>query len=108
MTNQMARIESKRITDWDGFHSVFADAMGFPKFYGRNIDAWIDCMTYFDDGMTRFTVPAGEMFRLEVADAADFQRRVPEIFSAFMEAAAFVNYRRVEQGEPAILALVLL
>ena len=55
-----------------------------------------------------FTVPAGELFQLEVADAADFQRRLPEIFSAFIEAAACVNGRRVEQGEPPILALVML
>ena len=108
MTLQAARVQTKSITDWDSFHSVFAETMGFPSFYGRNMDAWIDCMTGFDDGMTRFTVAPGELFHLEIADAADFQRRVPEIFQAFIECAAFVNSRRIERGEPPVLALILL
>src|SRR2546425_11889389 len=107
MTLQAARVQTKSITDWDSFHSVFAETMGFPSFYGRNMDAWIDCMTGFDDGMTRFTVAPGELFHLEIADAADFQRRVPEIFQAFIECAAFVNSRRIERGEPPGLAVIL-
>jgi RNAse (barnase) inhibitor barstar len=103
-----ARVQTKRITDWDSFHSEFAETMGFPEFYGRNMNAWIDCMTYFNDRMTRFTVPPGELFHLEVADTKDFAQRLPEIFQAFIECAAFVNWRRQEMGEPPILALVLL
>lgn len=72
------------------------------------MNAWIDCMTYFDDGMTRFTVPSGGLFLLEVADTKDFAERLPEIFKAFIECAAFVNWRRLEKGKPPILALVLL
>jgi len=48
-------IEGKRISDWNSFHDTFADTLGFPSFYGRNMDAWIDCMTCLDDpeaGMT--------------------------------------------------------
>jgi RNAse (barnase) inhibitor barstar len=108
MTVQAARIQAKFITDWQSFHSVFAETMGFPAFYGRNMNAWVDCMTGFDDGMTRFTFTPGELFHLEVEDAADFQRRLPEIFQVFIESVAFVNFRRVEQGEPPILALRLL
>ena len=108
MTFQTAKVQTMNITDWDSFHSVFAETMGFPEFYGRNMDAWIDCMTGFDDGMTRFAVPPGELFHLEVADTKDFARRVPEIFQAFIECAAFVNWRRVEQGERPVLSLILL
>jgi hypothetical protein len=108
MTIEIARVQTKRITDWDTFHSVFAETMGFPDFYGGNMNAWIDCMTGFDDCMTRFTVPPGEFFYLEVADAADFQCRLPEVFQAFIESAAFVNFRRVDQGQQPILALILL
>ena len=98
MPFQTARVQTKRITDWESFHSVFAETMGFPDFYGRNMNAWIDCMTYFDDNMTRFTVPPGELFHLEVADTKDFAQRLPEIFQAFIECAAFVNWRRQEVG----------
>jgi RNAse (barnase) inhibitor barstar len=111
MVIQRVRLESKRITDWDSFHSVFAETFGFPDFYGRNQNAWIDCMSYLDDadaGMTRFTVLPGELFHLEVSDTEDFQRRLPEIFQAFVDCASFVNRRRVDIGEPPILSLVLL
>ena len=108
MIAQTARVQTKNITDWESFHSVFAETMGFPAFYGRNMNAWIDCMTGFDDGMTRFTMVPGELFHLEVADTKDFAKRLPEIFQAFIESAAFVNWRRLEVGEPPILALVLL
>lgn len=111
MKSTGVRLQTRNITDWDSFHSACAETLGFPGFYGRNMDAWIDCLTSLDDagaGMTSVTVAPGELFHLEVADSADFQKRSPEIFQAFMECAAFVNWRRVEQGERPVLALVLI
>jgi hypothetical protein len=72
------------------------------------MNAWIDCMTFFDDGMTRFTVPSSELFHLEVADTKDFAQRLPEIFRELIECSAFVNWRRQEKGDPPKLALILL
>lgn len=111
MTSQAIRLQTKDITGWDTFHSVCAKTLGFPGFYGHSMDAWIDCMTYLDDAgaaMTSVTVDPGELFHLEVADTKDFALRLPEIWQAFIECAAFVNGRRVEQGERPVLALVLL
>jgi len=108
MTRQTARLQTKNITDWDSFHSVFAETMGFPTFYGRNMNAWIDCLTYFDDGITRFTIASGELFHLEVADTKDFSNRLPEIFQAFIEGVVIVNRRHLEESEPPILAVILL
>jgi hypothetical protein len=51
----LVRIDATSIRDWNSFHAVFKQAMGFPDFYGANMDAWIDCMSYLDDpaaGMT--------------------------------------------------------
>jgi RNAse (barnase) inhibitor barstar len=107
MTLHSVRIETKQITDWESFHSVFAETLGFPGFYGRNMNAWIDCMTRVDDGMTRFTLAPGELFHLEIADTKDFADRLPEIYQALIEDSAFVNWRRIQVGEPPILALVL-
>jgi len=90
---------------------MFAETLGFPDFYGRNMDAWIDCMTCLDDadsGLTKVAVSRGEIFYLEVSRTADFQLRVPEIFQMFIQCAAFVNWRRIEKGERPVLALVLL
>jgi RNAse (barnase) inhibitor barstar len=44
----VVRLDCDRITDWESFHAVFAEVFGFPSFYGRNMDAWIDCMSYLD------------------------------------------------------------
>ena len=110
MVPHCVTLRSKSITDWHSFHTVFAEMMGFPDFYGHNLDAWIDCMTYLDDanaGMTGISVAPGELFHLEVADADDFQRRLPEVFRAFIECAAFVNRQRIDVGEPPILSLIL-
>ncbi len=45
----VVRLDCDRITDWESFHSLFAEVFGFPDFYGRNMNAWIDCMSYLDD-----------------------------------------------------------
>jgi RNAse (barnase) inhibitor barstar len=107
MKLQIVRLQTKSITDWNSFHSVFAETMGFPSFYGRNMDAWIDCMG-FDNGMTRFNIAPGELLHLEIADTRDLAKKLPEIFQALIESVAFVNWRRIEDGKPPILALVLL
>ena len=41
-------IPTDRISDWESFHEVFSEVLGFPSFYGRNMDAWIDCLTSAD------------------------------------------------------------
>ena len=87
---------------------MFADALGLPAFYGRNMDAWIDCMTSIDDphaGMSSVTVKAGEILTLEIEDVASFSLRCPEQFESLLDCSAFVNWRRLERGEPSVLAL---
>lgn len=100
-------IPVERITDWPSFHDVFAQALGFPDFYGRNMDAWIDCMTYLDDGLTTVTVPPGEVLHLRIDNPFEFKRRCPELYDALIECSAFVNYRRTVLGDPPVLALLL-
>lgn len=48
MQTTIVDIPAHEITDWDSFHDVFKRVFGFPDFYGRNMDAWIDCMTDLD------------------------------------------------------------
>src|SRR5215213_9411282 len=101
----LVRLDAARLPDWDSFHTVFAMAFGFPDFYGRNMNAWIDCMTSLDapdDGMTSVHGTAADpvVLQLDNADA------VPRpIFDALVECAAFVNWRRIERGDAAILML---
>ena len=110
MQTTIIRIPAGEITDWDSFHSVFQAAVDFPEYYGRNMNAWIDCMTSIDDpssGMTSVAVNAGELVTLRIDDASDFQRRCPEQYDALIECAAFVNYRRIAVGETPVLTLML-
>lgn len=104
----VVRIAAQRITNWSTFHDVFDEALGFPAYYGRNMDAWIDCLTYVDDpatGMTRVTVGAGDVLTLQIEAVDEFARRCPEQYDALIECSAFVNWRRIETGERPIIAL---
>jgi hypothetical protein len=104
----VVKLDTRRITDWDTFHGVFAEALGFPAFYGRNMNAWIDCMTSLDepaDGLTTVHAPKGGVLALQLNFVDDFARRLPEHYAAVVECAAFVNWRRIENGEAPVLAL---
>ncbi|UQN05737.1 barstar family protein [Deinococcus sp. QL22] len=100
-------LETSRIFDWDTFHDVCSEVFGFPEFYGRNMNAWIDCLTYLDDGMTKFTLGAGELLLIRVTEFKTFSASYPELASTFLECVAFVNRRALDCGEPPQLALVL-
>jgi len=100
----------EEITGWPSFHMVFQRIFGFPDFYGRNMDAWVDCMTSLDapdGGLTTVAVSPGEILILRVDQAFEFRRRCPEQYDALIECCAFVNYRRIEVGESPILGLLL-
>jgi hypothetical protein len=42
---------------------------------------------------------------LAIDDAPGFAKRCPEQYEALVECAAFVNWRRIEQGDGSVLAL---
>ena len=103
-----AKIECDRITDWPSFHDEFGRVFKFPSFYGRNMDAWIDCMTSLDapkDGMTSIHCEPGKVLTVELENVKPFMARCPEQYAAIVECSAFVNWRRIERGESAVLAL---
>jgi len=102
------QIDGASITDWTSFHDQFAEKLGFPSYYGRNLDAWIDCMTCLDDpsaGMSLVSLVPGEVLMLCVSDATGLRHRCPEIFRELVECTGLVNGRRAEQGEGDVLAL---
>ena len=88
----IVKIDTDGITDWDSFHDTFARVLDFPGYYGRNMNAWIDCVSDRD-------VP----FVLQLDNAKSFRSRCPEIYAAVVECSAFSNWRDVESGgEPVI------
>lgn len=107
----LVRLDTRRITDWPTFHDEFAELFGFPEFYGRNMDACIDCMTSLDspeDGMTAVHAAPGGVVTLHLEDADGFALRCPDQYAAVLECAGFVNWRRIEAGGSAVLALSFL
>src|SRR6267142_2180649 len=106
MAQTTVRVDADQIKDWPSFHRAFADAFGFPEFYGLNMDAWIDCLTYLDDpssGMTKVHTTGSGVVSLVVDNAANFKKRCPEQFASLVECAAFVNWRRMEKGDVPVL-----
>jgi RNAse (barnase) inhibitor barstar len=101
----VVEVPMSQITDWDSFHDTFTATLGFPNFYGRNMNAWVDCLTYEDDGMNAFPVESGDVLTLQLRDCKAFRARCPEIYEALIDSAAFVNWRRIELGDRPILAL---
>jgi hypothetical protein len=102
------QIDGSKITDSGSFHDLFSKALGFPAFYGRNMNAWNDCMTSLDapeDGLSAVHVATGDVLVLCISGATDLKKRRPEIYDALVECSAFVNHRRIEMGEQAVLAL---
>ncbi|MFK8253605.1 barstar family protein [Ancylobacter terrae] len=109
MRIHLVDIPASLITDWASFHAVFQQTFGFPGFYGRNLDAWIDCMGCIDEpgsGLTGWTIPRGDMLGLRIAGAADFMVRCPEHHAALVIGVACVNDRLAERGAPPLLALI--
>ena len=100
------KIETDKIKDWDSFHNEFKTKFGFPDFYGNNMNAWIDCMSYLDDpkaGMSKITIDKGDMLVIEMDNIKSFKKRCPEQYNALIEGMAFVNHRLIEQNENPIL-----
>jgi RNAse (barnase) inhibitor barstar len=104
---RVVTIEADQIVDWNSFHEVMSEAFAFPAWYGRNMNAWIDLMTYLDEDQatTGVFVEAGEIVTLDLRNGRTFHQRCPEIFDALVECSAFVNWRRVEAGGTAHLCL---
>lgn len=86
------------IKDWNTFHDLFAATFHFPSYYGRNMDAWVDCMSDVADEDDDFIF-------LHLTGAKALKERCPEILLAINECAAFLNYRQHESGSNPIISV---
>jgi RNAse (barnase) inhibitor barstar len=104
----LVRLDTRLIQDWETFHDVFQSAFGFPDFYGRNMNAWIDCKTSLDDpdaGLSTVHVQRSELLVMQLDHVDDLCARCPEQYQAIVDCSAFVNWRRIEMGDNAVIAL---
>ena len=83
------KIDGKKLTDWNSFHSEFESELNFPDYYGENMDTWIDCVDELTEKLTLLQIENGKFLK----------ENKPELLNAILECGAFVNYRKIEQGE---------
>ncbi|RZI41424.1 barnase inhibitor [Herbaspirillum sp. HC18] len=102
-------LDAHSINNWNTFHAECQVAFGFPDVYGRNMDAWIDCMCGLrdDDGMTRFVLEPNEVLEIVVLHSDALRRRAPDILEALRASTEEVNERCAENGQKSVLKLVL-
>jgi hypothetical protein len=55
--------------------------------------------------MNKVQIRKGEIIELQLDNAKDLKENYPDLYTDIIEGAAFVNWRRIEKGESAILAL---
>lgn len=103
------RLDGAAITDWPAFHAASREAFGFPDFYGNNLDAWVDCMSYLrdDDGMTRFKLAADEVLEIEVIHSEALRQSAPELLEELAFCIEGINERYADYGEKPAIKLIL-
>ncbi len=103
-----AILDTRAIADWNSFHDACKAAFGFPEFYGRNGNAFIDCFNYVDegDGMSRFHLAPDETLTIEVWGAGEFTKRAPEQALALLQWIGSVNQNMIAEGKPPRLLLL--
>jgi hypothetical protein len=106
----MLTLDGERIRDWGSFHDECQREFGFPEFYGRNMNAWVDCLSYLrdEDGMSKFRLDPDEVLEIEVVHADMLRALKPEILEDLEFCVEAINERYEDYGELPALKLVLL
>jgi hypothetical protein len=104
------KLDGAQITDWDAFHSACQREFGFPDYYGRNMDAWVDCLSYLRDeeGMSKFHLAENEVLDIEIVHSAQLKQNQPEILDELTFCIEAINDRYADYGEKPALKLLLL
>jgi RNAse (barnase) inhibitor barstar len=75
-------LDFSSIVDWQTFHAQFKQKMGFPDFYGNNMNAWIDCMSSIDapsDGMCKVTVGKNQALEIVANGTEKAVKTCPDV-----------------------------
>ena len=95
------QLKTNHITDWVTFHEQSKIAFGFPAFYGANMDAFIDCLTYIDegDGMSSVILKAEEKLIIKIIGTTSFRNRLPDVAFALSDSVDAINERFAKVGK---------
>ncbi|MEM7640945.1 MAG: barstar family protein [Pseudomonadota bacterium] len=105
MTNRQPDVtvdlDGRTMTSQDGFHKAFADGLGFPDFYGRNMDAWLDCMSCIDapeSGMSDVFIPSGGLLVIRIRNAEIMRKADPDLWKEMQECVEYANEELRKHG----------
>lgn len=105
-----ATLDGARIIDWQTFHTECAREFGFPDFYWRNGNAWIDCLTYIDeeDPMCRFVLQPQEVLTVETINSDVVRCQAPDVLTGLVAMGSIreLSFRRTWK-DPAIATRVV-
>ncbi len=109
MTQVSVTLDCGLIHDFPSMHSLFAEKFGFAKYYGRNMDAWIDTMSSLDNAdsaQSDLSLLGDDTLLLVLDRASDCKQRCPAIIDALVEGSAVVNQRCRNHRNVPMIALV--
>ena len=102
----VVRVPTSKITDWESFHDVFAQALQFADYYGRNKDAFDDMLYYPHPPDVGAGVGEGDTLILYLDEPGDaFSARCPEQHAFLVDALGRANAEGIERGAWITLAL---
>jgi RNAse (barnase) inhibitor barstar len=96
------------IVGWPSFHDEFSRAFLFFDGYGRNRDAWIDCMTdlHGPKALSGLRLPAGESIEIVLNGSAAVANSYPEIFAELLRLVRYANNLYAEAQKDVRITIV--
>ena len=103
------QLDGRHMCDWSSFHTESQAKFGFPDFYGRNMDAWVDCLSGLRDadGMSSIVLAPDETLHIEVLHSDVFCTKAPHILAVMEDCVEAINERYAEDGKNQALQLEL-
>lgn len=102
------KLDFNKIVSIEDLHKELKEKMGFPDFYGGNVNALIDClssMRYPEDGMCKTTLRNEEVLLIE---AARLSQSNVVILNNLLIAIEHVNNRELDKGRGPSIYMCLL
>ena len=101
-------VNGATIVNWPSFHDEFSRAFRFFDGYGRNRDAWIDCMTdlHGPNALSGLRLPAGEPIEIVLNDSATMVKSHPEVFAELLRLVRYANNLYAEALEDVRITVI--
>ena len=100
-------IDFSEITELESMHILLKEKLGFPDFYGKNLNALIDCLSsvrYPNDEMMNVSVDKDNMLSLVIKS---FPLEDNILLNHFFTAIQSVNKRYVTRNESPPIGLII-